>query len=152
MIFHIDFHSVRRFCKSKRKRKPVAPQSEIGNLGRLQLQLQFVSDKGDEFRIGGLALCGVDGVAEEALEGIQIPSVPCHFDGVTDGPFHTAGGGLEGFGDLGVQDLGDGVDGVPTAHQTATAAGGFIALFVALDNYCLLAYTNDTKSRYSGQA
>ena len=31
-----------------KSRKPVAAQSKIGNLGRLQLKLQFVSDKGDE--------------------------------------------------------------------------------------------------------
>ena len=28
---------------------------------------------------------------------------------MTDGPFHPAGGGLEGFRHLGIQDLGDGV-------------------------------------------
>ena len=32
----------------EKSRKPVAAQSEIGNLGRLQLKLQFVSDQGDE--------------------------------------------------------------------------------------------------------
>jgi len=30
--------------------------------------------------------------------------------------------------------------------------GEFIALFVPIDNYCLLAYTNDTKSQDLGQA
>ena len=48
-------------ASQKEKRKPVAAQSEIGNLRRLQLKLQFVSDKGDEFRIRGFdihsALC-----------------------------------------------------------------------------------------------
>ena len=34
------------FSKS---RKPIAAQSEIGNLAGLQLKLQFVSDKGDKF-------------------------------------------------------------------------------------------------------
>ena len=126
--------------------------SEIGNLGRLQLKLELVSDKRNKFRIRGFPLGIGNCVSKETLECIQIPSVPGYFDGVADGPFHSAGGGLEGFGYLGVENLGDGVDGVPTAHRAATAAGGFIALFVALDNYCLLAYTNDTKSRYSGQA
>jgi hypothetical protein len=32
----------------KEKRKPVAAQSEIGNLTGLQLKLQFVCDKGDK--------------------------------------------------------------------------------------------------------
>ena len=37
-------------CLSKRKsRKGVAAQSEIPNLGRLELKLQFVCDQGDEF-------------------------------------------------------------------------------------------------------
>ena len=34
----------------KEKRKPVAPQSEIGNLAGLELQGQFVGDKGNELR------------------------------------------------------------------------------------------------------
>ena len=54
-------------ASQKEKRKPVAAQSEIGNLGRLQLKLQFVSDKGDEFGIGGFSLGIADGVAEESL-------------------------------------------------------------------------------------
>jgi len=41
------------FSKS---RKPVAAQLEIGNLGRLQLELQFVSDQGNKLRIGGFSL------------------------------------------------------------------------------------------------
>ena len=40
----------------RKSRKIVAPQSEIGNLRRLQLKLQFVCDKGDEFRIRGFSL------------------------------------------------------------------------------------------------
>jgi len=53
-----------------KSRKPVAAQSEIGNLGRLQLKLQFVSDKGDELRICGFSLGVADGIAEESLQGI----------------------------------------------------------------------------------
>ena len=45
---------------------------------------------------------------------------------MTDGSFHAAGCGLEGLGYLRIQDFRDGVDGVPTAHQTATAATGFV--------------------------
>ena len=37
------------FADHPKIRKPVAPQSEIGNLVRLQLKLQFISDQGDEF-------------------------------------------------------------------------------------------------------
>ena len=39
-----------------KSRKTVAPQSEIGNLGRLQLKLQFISDKGNKFRFRGFPL------------------------------------------------------------------------------------------------
>ena len=35
------------FDHHPKSRKPVAAQSEIGNLGRLQLQLEFISDKRD---------------------------------------------------------------------------------------------------------
>ena len=73
---------------------------------------QFVSDKGDEFGIRGFSLGIADGIAEESLERVQIPSVPGHLNGVPDSPLHTAGGGLECFCHLGVQYLGDGV-GVP---------------------------------------
>ena len=94
------------------------PQSEIGNLRRLQLKLQFVSDKGDELGIRGFSLGITDCVAKKSLQSVQIPSVPGHLDGMADGPFHSAWGGLECLGDLRVQYLGDGV-GVLTARLGA---------------------------------
>ena len=97
------------FDHPPKSRKPVAAQSEIGNLGRLQLKLQFVSDKCNKFGIGGFSLGITDGIAEKSLQGIQIASVPGYFNGVTNGTLHTAGGGLECFCHLGVQYLGDGV-------------------------------------------
>ena len=108
----------------RKSRKPVAAQSEIGNLRRLQLKLQFVSDQGDKFRIRGFSLGIADRIAEKSLECVQIASVPGHFDGVANGAFDTAGRCLEGFGDLWVENLGDGV-GVLTARLGAlqNAAG-----------------------------
>ena len=85
------------------------PQSEIGNLRRLQLQLKLVCNKRNKFRVGGFSLGIADGIAEKSLKCIQIASVPGYFNRVTDCSFHTAGSGLEGFRHLGVQDLGDGV-------------------------------------------
>ena len=41
------------FNHHHQSQKPVAPQSEIGNLAGLQLKLEFVSNQGDEFRIRG---------------------------------------------------------------------------------------------------
>ena len=73
------------------------------------MQLQLVSDKGDEFGICGLTLCIGNGVPEEALEGVQITSVPGYFDGVANGTLYTGWGGLEGFCHLRIQHLGDGV-------------------------------------------
>ena len=86
--------------------------SEIGNLRRLQLKLQFVSDQGDELTISGFSLGIADGIAEETLEGIQIAPVPGYFDGMADGTFHPAGGGLECLGHLRIQYLCNSV-GVP---------------------------------------
>ena len=100
------------FDHHPKSRKPVVPQSEIGNLRRLQLKLQFVSDKGDEFRIRGFSLGIADGISEKSLECIQVTSVPGHFDGVANCTLHTAGGGLEGLCHLGVEDFRDGI-GVP---------------------------------------
>ena len=73
-------------ASQKEKRKPVAPQSEIGNLRRLQLKLQFVSDQGDKLTIRGFSLGIADGVAEEPLQSIQVTSVPGDFDGMSDSP------------------------------------------------------------------
>ena len=86
------------------------PQSEIGNLRRLQLQLELVRDKGNKFGIRGFSLGIADGIAEKSLQSVQIPSVPGYFDGVADGTLHSGRGGLECFRHLGVQYLGDGVD------------------------------------------
>ena len=76
---------------------------------------QFVCDKGDELGIRGFSLGIGNRVPKEPLKGVQIASVPGNFDGVADGPFHTAGGGLEGLCHLGVEYLGDGI-GVLTAR------------------------------------
>ena len=110
-LFSVRFFTVHGvFDHHPKSRKTVAAQSEIGNLGRLQLKLQFVSDKGDEFGIRGFTLGIADSIAEKSLQGIQIASVPGYFDGMADGPLHSAGGGLECLGDLRVQYLGDGID------------------------------------------
>ena len=58
------------------KGKTLGPQG----LPLLLLELEAVGDHGDEFRIGGLALGGVDGVAEVALQGLQIAPVPGYLD------------------------------------------------------------------------
>ena len=108
------FSNIHRVEPPKEKsRKTVAPQSEIGNLGRLQLKLQFISDKCNEFRIRGFSLGVADGIAEKSLQSIQIAPIPGNLDGVSDGPLHPAGGGLEGFRHLGVQYLCDGVGVLP---------------------------------------
>ena len=92
-----------------RETRPIQWKSKIGNLVRLQLKLQFVRDKGDEFGIRGFSLGIADGIAEKSLECIQIAPVPGNFDGMPDGPLHSGRGGLECFRHLGVQYLGDGV-------------------------------------------
>ena len=90
------------FDHHPKSRKPVAAQSEIGNLAGFQLKLQFVSDKGDKFGIRRFSLGIADGIAEKSLQGVQVASVPGYFDGVSDSSLHSAGGGLECFGHLGV--------------------------------------------------
>ena len=97
-------------------------QSEIGNLLVFQLQLELVRDQCDELRIGGFAFCVGNRISEESLQGIQVAPIPSYLDGVTDGPFHPGGGGLECLCHLRIQYFRNGVDGVPAAHQMATAA------------------------------
>ena len=85
---------------------------EIRHFAGLQLKLQLVSDKRNKLRIGRLSLGVGYRVAKEPLQCIQIAPIPGDLDGVADGPLHPGRGGLEGFGYLGIQHLGDGV-GVP---------------------------------------
>ena len=96
-------------ASQKEKRKPVAAQSEIGNLGRLQLKLELVCNKRNKFGIRGFSFGIADGIAEKSLQGIQVAPIPGHFDGVADGSFYSGRRGLECFCYLGVQYLGDGV-------------------------------------------
>ena len=118
------------FDHHPKSRKPVVPQSEIGNLVRLQLKLQFVCDKGDKFRIRGFSLGIADGIPKEALEGIQIASVPCYLNGMADGSFHPARCGLECFRHLGVEHLGDGIR-VPDGPRRGFWTRSFVRCFIA---------------------
>ena len=97
-----------------------------------------VGDHGNELTVGGLALGGVDGVAEIALQRLQIAPIPRHLDGVADGPLYPGWGGAEGLGHLGVEDFRDGVrvpDGPRRGFQKwviwKVFCEGLIALFVA---------------------
>ena len=101
---------VRGFVRPPRRNgRSVQLQLEIAHLGALKLKLELVRNQGDEFRIGGLALGVAHRVAEEPLEGVQIAPVPGDLDGVADGSFHPAGGGLEGLCHLGIEDFRDGI-------------------------------------------
>ena len=105
----------------------------LGRLGGFELQLKPVCYQCDKLTIRGLALGVAHRVAEEALQGVEIAPVPGYLDGVANGPFYPAGGGLEGFGHLGVENLGDGVRGL-SAHaggfQERRNRKGFIAFFI----------------------
>ena len=95
--------------------------------------MQPVSDQGDELRIRGLPLGIADGIPEEALQGIQVPSIPGHFNCVANGPLYPTWRCLKGLGNLGIQDLRDGVRGL-SAHaggfQERRNRKGFIAFFI----------------------
>ena len=60
----------------------------LRRLGALELQLKPIRNQRNKLTIGGLPLGIADGVAKEALQGIQISPVPGHLDGVADGPFY----------------------------------------------------------------
>ena len=64
------------------------------------------------------------------MQGVEIAPVPGYLDGVANGPFYPAWGGLEGFGHLGVENLGDGVDNVHIVHRQDD---GLPQILVALD-------------------
>ena len=102
------------------------------------MQLELVSDEGDEFGIRGFSFGIADCIAEKSLQRVQVASVPGDFDGVPDSTLYSAGRGLECFRHLGVQYLGDGI-GVPYGPPGGFQKGmiwrgiceGLIALFVA---------------------
>ena len=60
-------------------------------LVELIFQTEIICDHGDEFGIGRFAAIVLNGVAEVAVEGIHVASVPRDLDGVTDGTLHAAG-------------------------------------------------------------
>ena len=64
------------------------------------------------------------------MQGVEIAPVPGDLDGVANGPLYPAWGGLEGFGHLGVEDLGDGVDDIHIVHRQDD---GLSEVLVALD-------------------
>lgn len=97
------------------------------------MQLEPVRNQCDKLTIGGLALGVRYGVAKEALQGVEISPIPGDLYGVAYGPLYPAWGGLEGFGYLGVENLGDGIRGL-SAHaggfQERRNRKGFIAFFI----------------------
>ena len=93
----------------RKKRNVIAPQSVLRRLGALELKLELVRNQGDELRIRGLSLGVGHGVAKELLQGVQIAPIPHNFDGVADGTLYPTGRGAEGFRNLGIQHLGDGI-------------------------------------------
>ena len=107
-------------------RQPGYALLKIGSGTVFELELELVCNQCNKLRIGGLALGITDRIPKESLQRIQIASVPSYFNGVADGSFDSAGRGLKGLCHLRIQNLGDCVDGVPAAHQTATAVTGFV--------------------------
>ena len=81
----------------------------LRRLGALELQLKPIRNQGDKLTIGGLTLGVGYRIAKEFLQGVQIASIPGNLNGVADGPLHSGRRGTEGFCDLRVQYLGDGV-------------------------------------------
>lgn len=69
--------------------------------GGLEFKAYFVCDKCDKFAVCGLALACVYGVAEEAVEGVDISSVPCYLNGMAYGSFHSGGRSCEFFATAG---------------------------------------------------
>lgn len=103
---------------------------EMGGIRTLELELELVRNEGNEFGVGGFSFGVADGVAEESLEGVQVTPVPGHFNGVPDGPLYTGRRGLEGFGHLWIEHLGDGIDDI---HVVDGDDDGLPQVLIALD-------------------
>ena len=73
----------------------------------LHFQPQSVCNQCNKFRIGRLALMVIDGVAEQRINRIHLPTVPCNLNRMANGAFHTAGRGVAFFCDGRIQLLRD---------------------------------------------
>ena len=93
--------------------------SILRRLGALELELQAVSNQGDELTIRGLSFGIAHGISKEPLKRIQITPIPCYLDGVADGALHPAGGRPESLRYLGIQYLRDGVAGLRPAVEAS---------------------------------
>ena len=101
--------------------KSSAQISRIFNLQMLPHPLAFIQphligDHRDELTVGGFTPQVMDGIAEVAVEGIHISSIPRYLDGVADGALYAAGGGTVFLGNFRVQALGHGVDVLRLVH------------------------------------
>ena len=63
-------------------------------------RLQIICDKRNKLRIRGFSLGIADSIAEKALQSVQIATIPGHFNGVADCPFHPVGHGQKCLDDL----------------------------------------------------
>lgn len=59
----------------------------------LVFQTEIVGDHRDEFAVGRLAACVLDRVSEIGVERVDVTSVPCNLDRVTDREFYAGRGG-----------------------------------------------------------
>ena len=83
------FSDIHRLDPSKRNgQNALGNPSVLRRLGGFELQLKPVCNQGNKLTIGGLPLGIADGIAKEALQGVQVSPVPGHLDGVADGPFY----------------------------------------------------------------
>ena len=83
------FSDIHRLDPSKRKgQNALGNPSVLGRLGGFELQLQSIRNERNKLTVGGLSLGIADGIAKEALQGVQVSPVPGYLDGVADGPFY----------------------------------------------------------------
>ena len=80
------------------------------------IQPHLISDHRDELAVGGFTAQVMDGIAKVAVEGIHISPIPCHLDGMADGPLHPAGGSTVFLGDFRVQAFCHSVDILRLVH------------------------------------
>ena len=80
------------------------------------IQPHLVSYHRNELRVRWFSAQVMDGITEVAVEGVHITPVPCHLDGVADGPLYPAGGGAVFLGDFRVEALGHSVDVLRLVH------------------------------------
>ena len=105
---------------------PPPRQRPFPTLPLNESEAKLVGDHGDELGVGGLAALAADGVAEVAVESVNVAAIPGDLDSVANGALDAGGGGVEGARNTGIDELGHVIDNIGIGDGHADGAAEII--------------------------